>query len=192
MTIGILALQGGFALHKKKFNELGIQTRLIVCPEELVGISGLVLPGGESSSMLKNMSEILWNRIKAFSSDYPVWGVCAGSVLLAKHVENPTQSSLGILDIIIQRNAYGSQNDSFTTKVRCKLGMEFNADCIFIRAPKILKTGEAVTILAEHNGAPIMVEQNSHIVTTFHPELSDEMKFHEYFLEKTNRKQTVP
>ena len=186
MLIGILALQGAFALHQKTFSRLGIQTRLVIRPQELTGISGLVLPGGESSSMLKNANRELWNQLKTFSHSNPVWGICAGAILMAKRVNNPAQRSLGVIDITLKRNAYGSQNESFVTNLTFKLNNEFMTECIFIRAPKIIKTGHDVRVLAEYAGDPIVVEQNKHIATTFHPELSENLEFHEYFLQKVH------
>ena len=187
MIVGILALQGGFALHQEKFSELGVQTKLVVSPQDLQGIVGLVLPGGESSTMVKNTTDEFWKEIKAFSRDYPLWGVCAGSILLANRVENPTQPSLGVMDIAIQRNAYGSQNDSFIADINVKLAEETMVECIFIRAPKILRIGDTVSALATYNADPVMVEQTPHIATTFHPELSDGVEFHEYFIGKLSR-----
>ena len=184
MVIGILALQGGFALHQNKFSHLGISTRLVVCPETLAEISGVVIPGGESSVMLKNATPELWNQLCVFSKKHPVWGVCAGSILLARAVENPVQPGLGIMDMVVRRNAYGSQNESFISKIKFSLNHEFESECIFIRAPQIIEVGKAVNVLAKFDGEPIMVEQHHHIATTFHPELSDTMEFHEYFIEK--------
>ena len=184
MLIGILALQGAFALHQKKFSHLGIQTRLVVRPQELTGISGLVLPGGESSSMLKNANEELWNQLKEFSHSNPIWGICAGAILMAKRVDNPVQRSLEIIDISLKRNAYGSQSESFVANLMFNLNSEFMSECIFIRAPKIIRIGQGVNVLAEYAGDPIIVEQNQHIATTFHPELCGNLEFYEYFLQK--------
>jgi len=184
MIVGILALQGGFALHQNKFNNLGIETRLVRNPDTLRKVSGLVIPGGESSTILKNTTNELCEQLKIFAKSRPVWGSCAGAILLAKHVANPTQQSFGFIDIEVTRNAYGSQNESFIANLRLKLNDAVMNDCIFIRAPKITKTGNAVKILGEHAGYPIMVEQNRHIATTFHPELGGGMELHEYFLQK--------
>ena len=184
MVVGILALQGGFALHQDKFHSLGIETRLINNPDELENVSGLVIPGGESSTMLKNSSTDLWDCIKVFSGKFPVWGICAGAILLATRVENPSQPGLGLIDIDVTRNAYGAQNESFIASLQLRLTHEFISECIFIRAPKIVRMGKTVKVLAKYTDDPIMVEQNQNIATTFHPELGCGTELHEYFLEK--------
>ena len=184
MVVGILALQGGFALHQEKFHSLGIETKLISRPDAMKSVSGIVVPGGESSTMLKNASGDLWEQLKTFAKSAPIWGICAGAILLATRVENPTQPSLGIIDIDIIRNAYGSQNESFIVNVHLEFNHERMNECIFIRAPKIVRTGHHVKILGNHADTPIMVEQNQHIATTFHPELGSGTEVHEYFLQK--------
>ena len=187
MIVGILAIQGGFALHQEKFSELGVKTRLVVQAQDLEGVAGLVLPGGESSTMVKNTSARLWKEIKAFSQDHPLWGVCAGSILLADHIKNSTQPSFGVMDMSIQRNAYGSQNDSFIADIKVMLSEETKVECIFIRAPRIFKVDKTVNVLATYNADPVMVEQTPHIATTFHPELAEGVEFYEYFIGKISR-----
>ena len=184
MVIGILALQGGFALHERKFSELNIQTSRVIYPQDLQGLAGVVVPGGESSTMLKVGSDPLWAGLKEFSKSHPIWGICAGSVLMAAKISNPEQPGLGVMDISIVRNAYGSQNESFIKRLRFDFNGYFECDCIFIRAPKVVEVGKSAKILATERDNPVLIEQEHHLVTTFHPELSENLEFHQLFLKK--------
>ena len=187
MIIGILALQGGYALHQEKFTSLGIETLRVLHPQQLQNLAGLVIPGGESSTMLKLGIEGLWSEIKNFSTSRPVWGVCAGSVLMATKVQNPQQRCLRIIDITIRRNAYGSQKNSFIKKFKFNFMDPFESECLFIRAPKIITMGKSVKSLATLDSTPVMVEQGKHLVTTFHPELGNNVEFHRFFLKKCQK-----
>lgn len=184
MIIGILALQGGYAVHESKCRELNVPTQRIVNPEDLSFVSGLILPGGESTSIIKNLTVEMWQAIDDFSKERPIWGVCAGSILMACGVANPAQKSFSIIDIDIERNAYGAQNESFVADIEVNLTHQTLCECIFIRAPKIVRIGPGVDVLACLNDSPIMVQQQKHIATTFHPELGSKLDFHRYFLSK--------
>ncbi len=184
MIIGILALQGGFELHEQKLSELGVESRRIIYPQDLNNIHGLIIPGGESSTMLKMCNESFIEDLKRFAKSHSVWGICAGAIFIAGQVENPKQKSLGLIDFPIQRNAYGNQNDSFIAKIKFGFLNDAQRECIFIRAPKIKSIGPSVQLLATHNEEIVMIEQTQHLASTFHPELSDNLDFHEYFLKK--------
>lgn len=185
MNLGILAVQGAVGPHEEKFHQLGVSTRQIKKPEELEGVSALVLPGGESSSMIRLLKiNGLWDAVKAFVQNKPSWGLCAGSILLAKSVESPSQESLGVLDITVVRNAYGRQNESFIAPLTPSPSW-FESDTfegIFIRAPKISRTGRNVKILFTHLGEAVMVQEGHTLASTFHPELGESGKLHRYFL----------
>ncbi len=187
MTIGILGLQGCCVPHEQKFAELGVPTRRILYPQDLDSVQALVLPGGESTTMLKVQTGGLWQKLLAFGQRSPMWGVCAGCILLAKKVTQPHQDSLGFMDIDVIRNGYGAQNESFITTLSVSLEEEQETECIFIRAPVIDRVGEGPDILARHGDTPVVVEDGIHLVTTFHPELSSSTALHEYFAKKVIR-----
>lgn len=179
-TIGVLALQGDFDAHRKRLEELGAKVVLVKKPEQLDSIDGLVIPGGESSTFLKLLGEAGLEKLKDFVRLKPTFGTCAGAILLAKEVENPSQLGLGAIDIGIRRNAYGRQIDSSIREGR--LG---NApiEMVFIRAPKIERIGEGVEILATESNDPVVVRQGETMAATFHPELSDDPRIHKAFLQ---------
>lgn len=192
LKIGILALQGDFHKHQERFIELkleniSIKTLLIKKPELLDAIDALVIPGGESTTLLKLMSEEFKNKIKNFTeNNKKIFGTCAGSILLANQVNNPEQESFNLIDIEVTRNAYGRQNDSFIAKnLEIKtLNEKSINEVIFIRAPKISKTGEDIDILSSYNDSPVLVRNKNIMVATFHPELSSENDdFYNFLLE---------
>jgi pyridoxal 5'-phosphate synthase pdxT subunit len=168
MKVGVLALQGDFdALLVKK-------------PEQLEEIDGLVIPGGESGTFLKLLGEFGFEKLKKFVHVKPTFGTCAGAILLANEVENPEQSGLGALDIRIRRNAYGRQLDSSIREGR--LGNE-PLEMVFIRAPKIERVGPGVEVIATEGGDPVAVRQGKVMAATFHPELSEDTRVHQAFLD---------
>ena len=179
-TAGVLALQGDFEAHLKAVERAGghaIEVRTIT---DLDRCDGLIIPGGESTTMLKLLDEEgLTEPLKRFSKHKPVYGSCAGAILLAREVTHPAQPSLGLMDLTVERNAYGRQIDSRITRVQAGAN---DMEAVFIRAPKILRVGSGGKILATYNGDPVWVEQGRHMVTTFHPELSADSRVHERFL----------
>jgi pyridoxal 5'-phosphate synthase pdxT subunit len=182
-TAGILALQGDFEAHAKALTALGAHVIEVRTAGDLRQCDGLVIPGGESTTMLKLLDqEKLTEPLKEFAAHKPVYGSCAGAIVLASEVTHPAQASLGILDIAIERNAYGRQIDSRIARVICENGEGMEA--VFIRAPIIRRVGSAAHTLASYQGDPIWVEQGKHMVTTFHPELSQPSLVHQRFLEK--------
>jgi 5'-phosphate synthase pdxT subunit len=179
LTIGVLALQGDFDAHRKRLEELGAKVVLVKKPEQLDSIDGLVIPGGESSTFLKLLGEGGFEKLKEFVSDKPTFGTCAGAILLAKEVENPKQVGLGAIDIGIRRNAFGRQIDS---SIRQGVFRDSPLEMVFIRAPKIERVGPGVEILARESKDPVVVLQGRSMAATFHPELSDDSRIHEFFL----------
>jgi 5'-phosphate synthase pdxT subunit len=181
MKIGVLALQGDFDAHRKRLEELGAEVVLVKKPEQLDEIDGLVIPGGESGTFLKLLGEAGFEKLKQFVHVKPTFGTCAGAILLANEVENPKQSGLGALDIRIRRNAYGRQIDSSIREGR--LG-KAPLEMVFIRAPKIERVGPGVEVIATEgkDNDPVAVRQGRVMAATFHPELSDDTRVHQSFL----------
>lgn len=180
MTIGVLALQGDFDAHRKRLEELGVQVVLVKKPEQLDGIAGLVIPGGESSTFLKLLGEEGFAQLEEFVRVKPTFGTCAGAILLANEVENPKQAGLGGLDITIRRNAYGRQVDS---SIREGQFLNDPIEMVFIRAPKIERVGEGVEVVGTEGDDPVLVRKGKTLAATFHPELSEDVRIHKYFLE---------
>jgi pyridoxal 5'-phosphate synthase pdxT subunit len=185
MTIGVLALQGDFDAHRRRLEELGAEVVLVKKPEQLDDIDGLVIPGGESGTFLKLLGEAGFEKLKQFVHAKPTFGTCAGAILLANEVENPKQQGLGALNIRIRRNAYGRQIDSSIREGRFiseKSGSS-PLEMVFIRAPKIEHVGEGVEVIATQGVDPVAVRQGRVMAATFHPELSDDPRVHQLFLD---------
>jgi 5'-phosphate synthase pdxT subunit len=181
--IGVLAIQGNYAAHAAALVEAGAEPHEIRKAEELAHIDGLVLPGGESTTILKFLEKRdLFDALQEFCGTKPVFGTCAGAILLAREVRNPAQRSLGLLDAVVERNAYGRQIDSSIVTAPSSLGPE-PLEMVFIRAPRILSVGPHVEILASRDGFPTLVRQGSILAATFHPELSGDRRVHKYFVE---------
>jgi 5'-phosphate synthase pdxT subunit len=182
-TVGILALQGDFEAHAKAVEKAGARAIEVRSRDEMEQCDGLILPGGESSTMLKLLDyENLLEPLREFGARKPIYGTCAGAILLAKHVSHPEQTSLGLMDIDVERNGYGRQIDSRIAKLDMNGDGSFEA--VFIRAPIIRRAGEGVHVIAKYNGDPVWAEQGKHMVTTFHPELTGDERVHRRFLEK--------
>lgn len=180
-TVGILALQGDYEAHAKAVERAGGTAREVRTAADLDQVAGLILPGGESTTMLKLLEEEkLFEPLRKFGETKPIFGTCAGAILLASDVESPRQASLGLMDLTVQRNAYGRQVDSHISKLATDTAGEVEA--VFIRAPIIRRTGEGVRVLARHRGDPVWVEQGRHMAATFHPELTSDLRVHQRFL----------
>ncbi|NBX92140.1 MAG: pyridoxal 5'-phosphate synthase glutaminase subunit PdxT [Proteobacteria bacterium] len=185
MRIGILAVQGAVEPHRVKFENLGVESVQVKTPKDLVNLAGLVLPGGESSSMIHLLKlNGLWESVSEFVHQKPSWGLCAGTILLAKEVISPAQESLGVIDITVVRNAYGRQTESFISNLNPSPNWvdQESLEGIFIRAPKISRLGPSVKTLFTHHGDSVMVREGITLASTFHPELSESNKLHQYFL----------
>jgi 5'-phosphate synthase pdxT subunit len=187
MIIGVLALQGDFDAHRRRLEELGAKVVLVKKPEQLDKIDGLVIPGGESGTFLKLLGDEGFEKLKQFVRVKPTFGTCAGAILLATEVENPSQHGLGAINIRIRRNAYGRQIDSSIRQgkfLRDRDGKlaESPLEMVFIRAPKIEHVGEGVEVVATEGSDPVVVRQGRAMAATFHPELSDDARVHQAFL----------
>lgn len=181
-TVGVLSLQGDYEAHAKAIERAGGKAVEVNRADQLADIDGLIIPGGESTTMLKLLDyENLFEPIKEFGKTKPIFGTCAGTILIAKDVHNPSQASLDLMDIGVERNAYGRQMDSHISKLPAD-GMG-DIEAVFIRAPIIRRTGPEVKVLATHRGDPVLVEQGHHMAATFHPELTADSRVHQRFLD---------
>ena len=180
MKIGVLAVQGDFDAHRKRLEELGADVVLVRKPKQLDEVEGLVIPGGESGAFLRILGEDGMKRLREFVRVKPTFGSCAGAIMLAKEITNPPQAGLGALDISIRRNAYGRQIDS---SIREGLFQGEPVEMVFIRAPKIEKMGPEVEVIATEGKDPVAVRQGKIMAATFHPELSNDKRIHQAFLE---------
>jgi len=184
--IGVLAIQGDYAAHAEALAEAGAEPREVRKPRQLEGLDGLILPGGESTTILKFLAKLnFFEILRDFCRRKPVFGTCAGAILLAREVRNPAQRSLGVLDAIVERNAYGRQIDStiLTAETALPGGP---LEMVFIRAPRFVKTGVGVEVLALRDGSPVLVRQGNILAATFHPELSADRRVHRLFVTATS------
>ncbi len=180
--VGVLALQGDFDAHRKAIQRAGAQAVEVRTEEDLNGVDGLVIPGGESTTMLKLLEiENLFKPLQDFGAKKPIFGTCAGVILLASEVLNPSQPSLALLDLTVERNAYGRQIDSRIAHIQLD-GQPTEA--VFIRAPVIRRVGPDAIVLATYLGSPVLIEQGRHMAATFHPELGADSSIHKHFIEK--------
>jgi 5'-phosphate synthase pdxT subunit len=187
-TVGVLALQGDFEAHGAALTAVGGQVRLVRNAAELAEVQGLVLPGGESTTMLRLLTlEGLAGPLRQFAQRRPVLATCAGAILLARRVRQPQQASLDLLDVTVIRNAYGRQLESSIRKARVRpefqpqLGTS-ELEAVLIRAPQFTELGPQVEVVAEEAGQPVLVRQQNLIAATFHPELTAEPHLHRWFL----------
>ena len=185
--IGVLALQGDYAAHAEALAEAGAIPSLVKSPEDLrpngESLDGLIIPGGESTTMLKFLEQRgLFESLKDFTAHRPVFGTCAGAILLAREVRRPHQRSLQALDAVVERNAYGRQIDStILTEPTSLPGGPL--EMVFIRAPRFVETGKGVEVLASREGFPVLVRQGKLLAATFHPELSKDRRIHKLFVD---------
>jgi 5'-phosphate synthase pdxT subunit len=186
-VIGVLALQGAYAKHQAALEAAGAEARLVKRPAELEGLDGLVIPGGESTTFLKHLErDGFFEVLKGFVRETPTFGTCAGAILLANGVKNPEQESLHAMDMTVERNAYGRQIDSAILTAPSSLPGG-DLEMVFIRAPRITEVGAGVEVLAERDGAPVLVRQGHLLAATFHPELSGDGRVHGLFVEMVRK-----
>jgi 5'-phosphate synthase pdxT subunit len=184
--IGVLALQGDYELHERMLARIGCESRQVRKASELAGLEALVIPGGESTTMLKLIEEeAMMEPLRRFHAEgAALYGTCAGVILLAKEVTSPRQASLGLMDLTVERNAYGRQVDSHIAEEPCPELGSAPLPMVFIRAPVIRRTGPGVRVLARHRGEPVLAREGRILASTFHPELSEDERVHRYFLER--------
>jgi 5'-phosphate synthase pdxT subunit len=189
--VGVLSLQGDFAAHGAALARAGAEPVFVREPAQFDSLDGLVIPGGESTTMLKLMAYEpgLFDALREFGARKPVFGTCAGAILMAEEVSNPAQQSFQLMDIGVERNAYGRQIDSRVAEI--DTGPEFERrtapgklEAVFIRAPIIRRVGPSARVLLRYCGDPVLVEQGRHLAATFHPELTADSRVHSLFLEK--------
>ncbi len=183
MKIGVLALQGAVAEHLQMLLECGVEPVEVRLPKQLEGCSGLIIPGGESTTISKLMREYGLDKeiLKKYRKGMAIFGTCAGAILLAKKIIGEKRvKSLGLIDISVQRNAYGRQVDSFEAELNIKKAGKYNG--IFIRAPAIESVQNGVEVLAELNKKAVLVRKDNILVATFHPELTQDKRVHELFV----------
>jgi 5'-phosphate synthase pdxT subunit len=181
--IGVLAIQGDYAAHAEALAEAGATPVEVRQHDQLAGLDGLVLPGGESTTILRFLGKHkFFEALQEFCGRKPVFGTCAGAILLARKVLNPPQRSLGLLDAVVERNAYGRQIDSAIVTAETALAGG-PLEMVFIRAPRIVLTGPGVEVLARRDGFPTLVREGRLLAATFHPELSRDRRVHQLFVE---------
>lgn len=186
MRVGVLALQGDFSKHIEVLNSLGVETREVRKPQDLENCDGLIIPGGESTVMLRQLDFIhMREPLMAFAEKKPLFGTCAGLIIMSQHVQSSSLQPLKLLDVEVERNAFGRQVESFQSFIT----LEFEPEHIklfpafFIRAPRIRVCGTGVQILAKLKEEPILVRQGHHLGASFHPELTANPQVHEYLIE---------
>jgi 5'-phosphate synthase pdxT subunit len=185
MRIGILALQGAVTPHQRLLRQVGVEGVPVRTAGEVAACDGLIMPGGESSTMLNLIHHYaLWQPLGEFARTRSVWGVCAGSILMASTVTHPAQESFGMIEATVRRNAYGRQNESFIATVPMRLPgrSPYDQECVFIRAPRVERWSPEALVLGAYDAHPIALRAGRHLLTTFHPELGNATQLHEYFL----------
>ncbi len=187
INIGILALQGNYNCHYEILKSLNVGVKFVKYSEDLDGCNGLIIPGGESTAISIQINRYkLKDAIINFSNDKPIFGTCAGMIMLSSRLNSNNVDSLGIMDFDIDRNAWGRQVNSFTDKVKLSFDSKSFFNGIFIRAPKIKSVGSKVKIIAKYKTEPVMLSDGRHIACSFHPELGNDNRIHSYFMEKIN------
>jgi len=184
MKVGVLALQGAFIEHEKKLRALGAETVEVRLPSDLEGLDGLIMPGGESTTIGKLAVEYgLIEPLRQFAQAKPTWGTCAGMIFLAKDIGIDRQPILGLMDITVNRNAFGRQVDSFEVDLPISVLGDKPFHAVFIRAPVVTGVGQGVEVLAQLEDGRVVAAQSGHLLATaFHPELTADNRFHQYFL----------
>jgi 5'-phosphate synthase pdxT subunit len=189
MKIGILALQGAVREHRLVLQRLGVETVNVLNPQDMEGINGLILPGGESTTVGKLLVRygLLDPIADAGRKGLPIFGTCTGLILLAKHINRTDQYRLGLMDTHVERNAFGRQLDSFEADMPIPILGDKPYHTVFIRAPYIEKAGDHVEVLLRYEGKILFARQGNLVASAFHPELTDDTRVHEYFLRLINQ-----
>lgn len=186
VMVGVLGLQGDFALHQKALKRVGVDSRIVRYPEEMELCHGLILPGGESTTFIKLLKKTgLFNGIRKFAEVYPLMGTCAGLIVLATRITNEDFETLGLIDVEIERNSYGRQVDSFIDKIHIPMFEDKpEVEGVFIRAPRIRSLGNGVEPMGFHGDDVVMARNERILAMTFHPELTKDSRIHRFFVEE--------
>lgn len=188
MIVGVLALQGDFAKHAEMIRSLGVVVKQVRTPKELSQCDGLIIPGGESTTLFKKIEFIhMRQALEDFAKQKPVFGTCAGLILMSNEIQSSPYKPLNLINITVERNAFGRQVDSFHTPIVLELEKPVTFDAYFIRAPKISLHGPGVSVLAEFNNEPVLVKQGIHLGACFHPELTSNPIVHNYFIKMISK-----
>jgi 5'-phosphate synthase pdxT subunit len=191
-TIGVLAVQGAYEAHAAMLRQLGAAAVLVRKPEQLASLDGLIIPGGESTTFLKHLERAgFFDALSTFVRNKPTFGTCAGAILLAKDVANPPQRSLAAMDIAVERNFYGRQNDSVILHSETTLPGG-PLEMVYIRAPRIARTGPGVETIASRGNDPALVREGHLLAATFHPELGHDLRIHQLFLDMVREAKPAP
>ena len=191
ITIGVLALQGAYEAHARMLRSLGVNVFLVRLPEQLSQVDGLIIPGGESTTFLKHLERNgFFEALETFVQTRPTFGTCAGTILMAREVSHPQQKSLNVLDIVVERNFYGRQNDSkiLTSPTTLPGGP---LETVYIRAPRIARVGNGIEVLAKRDNDPVLIRKGHLLAATFHPELSNDTRVHQYFLDMVRQQREI-
>ena len=189
MIIGILALQGNFIQHKIIVEKIGVQNILVRHPNEIDQCDSLIIPGGESTTISKQIDNNKFRKtLIEFSLVKPILGTCAGMIMLSTSMPNKNMSPLNIMDFHIERNAWGRQVNSFSANINLNFDINRPFHAVFIRAPKISNIGKDVQVLAAFDGEPVLLSNGMHIVSSFHPEIGGDYRIHEYFINQVDEK----
>ena len=191
ITIGVLALQGAYEAHARMLRSLGVNVFLVRLPEQLSEVDGLIIPGGESTTFLKHLERNgFFEALETFVQTRPTFGTCAGTILMAREVSHPQQKSLNVLDIVVERNFYGRQNDSkiLTSPTTLPGGP---LETVYIRAPRIARVGSGIEVLAKRDEDPVLIRKGHLLAATFHPELSNDTRVHQYFLDMVRQQREI-
>ena len=189
MIIGILALQGNFIQHKKFVDKLGVQNMLVRHPNEIDKCDALIMPGGESTTISRQIDNNKFRKkIIEFALAKPILGTCAGMIMISSSMPTENMSPLNILDFHIERNAWGRQVNSFSANINLNFDQNRPFHAVFIRAPKISNIGRDVHALAAFDGEPVLLSNGMHIVSSFHPEIGEDYRIHEYFINQVDEK----
>lgn len=186
MKIGVLALQGDFAKHIEVLRSIGVEVKEVRKPEDLDDCEGLIIPGGESTVMWRQLHFIkMWEKLGTFAKAKPVFGTCAGLILMSKHIQNSSMPSLNLLDVSVERNAFGRQIESFQANIELSLSPNHirHFSAFFIRAPRIREIGPGIQVLGTFQREAIFIRQGHHLGTSFHPELTADPAIHLYFID---------
>ena len=187
--IGVLAVQGDFLEHINMLTEIGAESREIRLPEQLEGLDGLIIPGGESTTIVQLIDIYGFRQclVESEANGLAIWGTCAGMITIAKSLTDARPEPLGLMDIEVTRNAFGRQVDSFETYLNIAEIGDPDLHAVFIRAPKVIKTGTQVQVLARtEDGTPVVVRERNMLATSFHPELTDDSRLHKLFLDMSS------